>query len=615
MDQTVDDRTAGLDPEDLDPSELTDEELEAAWNGIPWIPNVEEIDEDFFEAYAPPPPVQELHSLLPTQFAEFAFKMPSEEGTGYESFSFEGRRHMQRIYNTPRKRLFLCCGRQVEKSTLLGNILLTLSCLVPGHRSLYVSPSATQTKTFSNDRVKDPIETSPVLKGFTSRALSLNIFEKQFVNRSKITLRYAFLNADRTRGIPAWALALDELQDFISDNIPVIEQCTSHAPEKFRRFIYSGTPKGLDNPMEYYWSATDSLGRPMSTQTEWCVPCDSCGSKAGAGRYWNILGEKNIQPKGLSCEACGKLINPQHPDATWAPQHKDGIFEGYRIPQLMVPWRKWDEILLDYTRYTRDRFYNEVLGLSFDSGIRPLTTTEIKSHCVPEVSMNPTVIEALRKSVLGQQVYMGVDWGADGSSFTVVSLGMYVGTKFRVFWIHRFTGEDEDPDLQVEKIIKIAHAWQVRVIGVDYGAGFVQNNTLIKKFGPQRVVKFQYAARLNAKIARNSKTGRYAVHRSEVMSDIISAIKRGHFQFPRWEEFQVPYAQDMLNIYTEYNNTLRMIVYQHRPDRPDDSFHSMAFCFLGSMLVRPRPDIITPKKELPGQGPQWGGLGGTVYQG
>jgi hypothetical protein len=82
------------------------------------------------------------------------------------------------------------------------------------------------------------------------------------------------------------------------------------------------------------------------------------------------------------------------------------------------------------------------------------------------------------------------------------------------------------------------------------------------------------------------------------MSDIFNAIKRRRdCEFPRWEEFEDPHANDMLNIYSESNNMLRMIQYKHAQDKPDDSFHSFLYCWLVSMLEVPRPDIIRPSQE------------------
>jgi hypothetical protein len=597
---------------DDEENELTDEELKRAINGVPWCPEPAPYD-NFLSIESKKAELPEVVGVLPSQFTEFAFRMPNLHPTPnsptHLPFSFDGRRHMRRCYDTPARRLLLVAARQVEKSTLLGNISLGYSCIISSFKSLYVSPTSVQTKTFSNDRLKEPIETSDILKKFTTRALSQNIFEKQFVNRSKITLRHAFLNADRCRGIPAYMLLLDEIQDILTDNIPVIEQCTSHAPEQWKRFVYAGTPKSLDNTIEYYRAN-------LSTQGEWVVPCDAHGGEGG--RYWNVLGEKNIGKEGLICEKCGKLIDPRHVDAQWATMvawdESHAPFESYRITQLMVPWKSWKEVLLDYQRYPRDKFYNEVLGISYDSGLRPLTSGHIKDNCREDILMSE--MEKYHPLSFAQQVYAGIDWGTGEHSYTVLSLGTYIDMKFRIFYMHRFEGEDTDPVPQMEKILELIRHFNVRVIGADYGGGFDRNDALTRAFGPQRLQKYQYMARAKKKVEWDGKLRRWKVHRTEVMSDIFNAIKRGRvFEFPRWDEFKEPCAQDMLNIFSEYNNQLMMIQYKHTLDKPDDCFHSLLYCFLASMIVQPRPDVIAPVREAPTTGPLWSSYTGPTNQG
>jgi hypothetical protein len=556
-------------------------------------------------------------SVTPSEFTEFAFRMPNtniqkETDPTHVPFSFNGRRHMKRIYDTPAKRIHLMCGRQVEKSTALGNLAVAYSCMVPGYRTLYVSPSATQTKTFSVDRLKEPLETSDVLKGFTTTLLQQNVFEKQFVNRSKITLRYAFLNADRIRGISAWRLCIDEIQDILSDNIPVIEQAVSHADDKWKSFIYAGTPKGLDNSIEYYRSGTSKDGTPMSTMGEWVVPCDHHGGETG--RYWNILGEANIQKKGLSCEKCHKLIDPAHPDAQWAMLQSKGIFESYRIPQLMVPWRSWQEIMLDYTRYDRARFHNEVLGISYDSGLRPLTRQQLVECCTGGSMLSHSLAKYKALSA-GQPVFAGIDWGTGENTYTVLVLGTYIGNRFRIFYAHRFTGEDVNPEPQLAKISQMLQYFNVLLVGVDYGGGFHPNDYLTRLFGPKRIWKYQYLPRGKKKLYFHPGFRRYMAVRTEVMSDLFNAVKRKQIEFPNWDEFEDPHGTDFLNIFAKYNNTLRMLQYDHRPDRPDDTMHAVLYCFLASMLKFPRPDIIAPNRELPGVGPLRSTWSGPTNQG
>lgn len=934
--------------------------LESSVLGVTWQPPESTI-KDFHDLFQEEVERVELANLTLSEFTEVAFRMPRSDGVpGFENFSFEGRRHMRQIYDTPARRIHLMCARQVEKSTYLGNRALAYSSLIPSFLTLYVSPTSTQTKTFSNDRIRQPIATSDILRSFTNSMLSQNVFEKRFVNFSTITLRNAFLNADRTRGIAAWMLLLDEFQDLLSDNIPIIEQCTSHAPEKWKQYCYAGTPKSLDNNIEYYRSGF-AQGRPMSNQGEWVVPCHRHGGDTG--KWWNILGEKHIGKKGLICEKCGELINPQDSAAQWASLVSGGVFESYRIPQLMVPWKAWDEILLDYARYPRDKFYNEVLGLSYDSGMRPLNMGQVRECCDEKVTMHPDYLEQFKTQ--DNPIFAGIDWGchdeetriltergfvffrdlhdddrvaqwdpdtrkmtfvvpkvrtvrewhkqllhfktrggldlmvtdthrmrvgtsqgerwvtesagevaarggnvhfvghvgwdgqeramftlpglpvslgyrgsedrsfkmedwlellgyliteggvcydkgrpscvkmsqretvnhetylkmqacldrmnipftafpnpetgdvnwtikgkqfwkwyadnigtspdtkrlpreflelsknqlrilfqalvdgdgytdpregctggafystskglcedfqeicirlglrcvvrlhkpAEGNrktcwralwsegrdyqfntpsssvekvnyngkvyccavpsgyivterngcvsyqgntgenSYTVLTLGTYVASKFTVIYAHRFTGTELDPETQLKMIEELLSEFKVLVIGTDYGGGFHQNDFLMRKFGPLRLAKFQYMAKCRRKVEFEPKLRRYKVFRTEVMSDIFNAIKRKQLAFPRWVEFKEPYAQDMCNIFSEYNETLRMTQYSHRQDRPDDTFHSVLYCFLASMIRHPRPDIIAPLREDQNRGPLNAGYNGPLFQG
>lgn len=577
---------------------LTDAEMAAAARGQAWCPEPAPVEDWVTVQLAQESAPKVPPSITPSQFTGYAFRMPTT--TGWEHFSFDGRRHLYQPYDTPRRRVLMMCARQVEKSTMLGNKALSYAILIPNYKVLYVSPSATQTKTFSNDRIKDPIETSPVLKMFTTYQLSQNVFEKQFINRSKITLRYAFLNPDRVRGIPAHCLLLDELQDILKDNIPVIEACLSHSPEEFKRYIYSGTPKSLDNIIEDHWAN-------RSTQNQWVVPCDACNR-------WNVLGEKNIGKTGLICERCGRRINPMHPRAQWARMVDDAPFEGFRVPQLMVPWLDWQELLYNYEHHPRAKFYNEVLGVSFDSGIRPLTMQDVKDNCNADIFMSD--VDKYVNLSWGREVFAGIDWGTGENSYTVLSLGTYINNKFRIFYIHRFIGADTEPDVQMEKISEQLKAFNIRIIGADYGGGFYQNNYLLKRFGPERLQRYQYAGALKAKVKWEAGLGRWMVHRSAVMSDVINAIRsRKVFEFPRWREFKDPYGQDMLNIYSEYNEARRVIVYDHSPGKTDDAFHSVLYCFLASMLVRPRPDIIAPVREEQHEGALWSTYTGPTNQG
>jgi hypothetical protein len=451
---------------------------------------------------------------------------------------------------------------------------------------------------FSRDRIKEPMEISPVLRYFSNSKLLANVLEKKLTNQSQITLRFAFLNADRVRGIPADYINIDEFQDILLENVPVIEECASHSAHKM--FTYSGTPKSLDNAIEHYWSR-------FSTQNEWAVPCRRHGTpKKPSSWHWNILDEENIGSKGLICDKCGELIDAKDPKCKWVslnPEPKvEKPFEGYRLPQLMVPWIEWADIKDKQRKYSRAKFYNEVLGRSYDAGTRPLTRRDMQRNANPDLSMQ--YYRDVIKWVQQHPVFMGIDWGTGEGTFTVVTLAGYLPfdpTKFTYFYMKRFEGIESEPRVQLEQIKQLVHDFNVRYIGVDYGGGFWPNDELVREFGADKIKKYQWVGQVKKKVVFEPRLGvpRFLCHRTEVMSDIFNAIKRADvFRYPRWEEFEDPYAMDFLNIHSEYNERLRMNVYKHAPGNPDDTFHASVYTFLASFFYKTRADIILPEKSI-----------------
>lgn len=411
------------------------------------------------------------------------------------------------------------------------------------------------------------------------------------------------------RGIPADCISLDEIQDILTDNIPVIEECASHSTltiggEVHRGgiFMYSGTPKSLDNTLEKYWSE-------QSTQNEWVVPCHRHSIQTPGGPvtkiYWNILTEDHIGKDSLVCEKCNKPIYPMDPDSKWVSMNAKILksetikkpFEGFHVSQLMVPWIKHNDILQKQATYSRDKFYNEVLGESYDSGTRPLTRQDVIENCDERLLLTPEYQEHLLK-FLGAAfpVYAGIDWsGGSSGSYTVLSLGAYMGdSRFTIFYVHRFEGKESEPQIQIEEISRLINKFRVQLIGCDYGGGFWPNDELTRRFGFQRIPKYQYA-QISTKVMWQDGLKRFLVHRTEVMSDVFNAIKRRNiFRFPNWEQFQSPFGEDCLNIFSEYNEQIRQNVYKKSPNCTDDTFHSIVLCFLASMIRNPRPDIVAP---------------------
>jgi hypothetical protein len=534
-------------------------------------------------------------SITPSQFAEKTIRIPV--AGGIVDFSFDGYEFFRPIYDTPSKNTLIKAGRQVGKSTTVANIALSRTSPIPNFRTLVVHPSAMQSKTFSEDRLKLPIAVSPYLRSLYPTT-SQSVFHKRCVLRSDIMLRYAFLSASRIRGIPADMVIIDEFQDILREHIPIIEQVCFHSPYKF--YFYTGTPLTEENTIETYWEK-------YSTQNEWVVPCRHHGTpKDKSSWHWNILGMKNIGKEHLICEKCGEQIKASDPDSQWVmlqdPKGREDkvTFEGYRIPQLLMHFmedsKNWQELLRKKAQYPINQFYNEVLGLPYSSGISPISRSQLIEACNPDVKLS-NFEEWVAKT--NGMIYLGVDWtGGTDNSYTVMVLGGYVPPSpvFQIFWIYRFTGEEADPEIFMERIIEVVKYFQIKHIGSDYGGGLHPNNRLLKEFGLSRVHMYQYLGRQRTgKLYQAKAMPQWYVSRSEVMTDMFTALKAGLIRLPCWEEMEPTFAEDFLAIRSAYNYTLKYTQYDKVSDRPDDAFHAALYCFLASQYDRPRPDIILPR--------------------
>lgn len=481
--------------------------------------------------------------------------------------SLAGRNYILPIYDHGYRNIILKCGRQVEKSSTIRFVMLLRSIFLNHHRSLYVSPSQSQTSDFAKELTKI-VDTSPFIHdNFTSTALVNQTLERQFTNGSTIKLRAAHHHADRCRGIAAKDLYIDEIQDMRHANIAVIEECQSHYQDISRR-VYSGTPKTFNNPIELTWKD--------STQCEWMVRCHGCNT-------FNNLGIENIGKLGIICSKCGHRLNPQ--EGIWAIQKRDALFWGFRISQLMVPFSSWDKILEKYERFSPALFHNEVLGLSFDSAEVPFTEKILQDACVPDMPMIVGRIPA----VSGYNLVMGVDWGTseESKSKTVVTVGYWQTPEvFQVIYVKKFGEREKDPIHQTNEIARIFGLFSCVLVAVDWGFGHVQNKMLRQKIGQERVAVVYYSHNQKKHVAWNKKGHMFVVNKPKFISDLAADVKLKKTRFFKWQDFLAADApQDFLNEYIEYNESTRNMQYDHKPGFPDDALHSCAYArFAGKIF-------------------------------
>lgn len=126
-------------------------------------------------------------------------------------FSLKDYFPFQPAYRThlPREILFIT-GRQVSKSTTLAGQGIASSAAIPYLTTLYVTPLFEQVRRFSQNYVRPLIDDSPVKRLLQASGSTANVLQRSFLNGAMMQFSYAFLDAERTRGISAGRRVVDE---------------------------------------------------------------------------------------------------------------------------------------------------------------------------------------------------------------------------------------------------------------------------------------------------------------------------------------------------------------------------------------------------------------------
>jgi hypothetical protein len=418
------------------------------------------------------------------------------------------------IYDKPRNKLLLMTSRQSTKTTYLRNVATIRALLRRGNSAIYIAPTMTQVNDFSCKKLDNIFAYNKGLKGFfVDNTCTWNVGLKEFKvggGRSTITLRSTggAQGASRVRGNTANDILLDEFQDLLEEDLPVIEECAATfdgqdgRPHAF--YVYTGTPLSNQNIIQKQFN--------LSRKWQWHMQCPHCS--IGTGKYrkkkedfnkreirkygWNDpIGMGHVDPKRpfLFCQHCGKNMNvppgmPDHvripPWGQWSAHNPKGRFDGYRVVRMMMPWARWrtnnnDGILDRLEIWPERRFANEVMGISFDSGTQPISEKQIRDICDSyTLPRNDYEAEQVAAAHQGYLKFAGLDWamqatGDDTASYTIIGVFALVNDRLKLIYAHRFVGlGSNDPDYVMARIQWVMKTFGVKRLGVDYGALNVQ---------------------------------------------------------------------------------------------------------------------------------------------
>lgn len=459
---------------------------------------------------------------------------------------------LEPFFNTHLSRkIILKAGRQIGKSTVLAAQGVSSAVTIPFFNTLYVTPLYEMIRRFSHNYVRGFIEQSPVKQLFVKQSSSQNVLQRQFLNNSNMYFSFAFLDADRTRGLNTDRCSFDEVQDMDSTFIPIIRE-TMSGSENWGLEQFCGTPKSLDNTLEQLWQ--------RSSMGEWCVPCASC-------KYLNVprtshdlvdmLGpwHSNISDEvpGTICAKCGRVILPQN--GFWVHEHPERLedFAGYHLPQCIFPMHyanidKWSILKgkQDGAYNTPTNvFFNEVLGESYDTGSRLLTQTELQAAACLHPNEEDIAMQTIGRYDLR---ILSIDWGGsseDSLSFTAYAVVCWKTDGSGIDVIYGFRSlTPNDHQREARIAIDIVKKFRCHYIAHDYGgAGQFREKYIVDAGWPvDRLIPIQYVRAGTQGMMRFLPASdlhprnRYSLDKSRSLVLTCHAVKNKHIRFFAWDD-------------------------------------------------------------------------------
>jgi len=355
------------------------------------------------------------------------------------------------------------------------------------------------------------------------------------------------------------AVVCGNCQDLLPDIIPVANETYSRSLYKWNMF--SGTPKTSTTTLARLWQE--------STKNEWMSKCTAMGCKR-----WNRLDQENLGDHGVICRYCGKDLDTRQ--GTWVTTgDPNAIHQGFRVSVLMfasAPWVDWQRDITDYRKqHSEGVFFNEKLGLEYDSGAKPVTLDEVKACCT-----GGPMLQQLDAITGSKPTYMGIDYGPTNSkrSNTVMTVLQNDGPKLKVVYAKKYLGPEADYGHIHDDIPRQFSKWRSLLIGADYGLGEAPNAEIRKRLSFEKVIAYQHVANQKDRSMWNTKMPAFTLNRTQVMTEFFQMIKHRQIIFPRWEDFQ-PFGEDIMNINVDYDEERGKVRYTNSD--PDDFFQALIY--------------------------------------
>lgn len=538
-------------------------------------------------------------------------------------FSLERYAPFREFYNThlPTQTVWKT-GRQVSKTTNQGGQGAIQAVMIPGFNTLFVAPHPEQVERLSRLHVRRFLEESPIRLLAWGKGCRKKLSHISLVNGSNLYFVNILTDPGRSRGYSVDKIAIDEVQDFNIDFLPIIAS-TSDASD-WRLFQFTGTPLTMDNTIEQLWQD--------SSQAEWVIKCEACGRYNIPSLEFHLndmLGPEHpdyskIGPgqAGIICYHCEKQLNPRN--GFWEhkyPSRKE-TFPGYHVPQIVLPMHCENPINWSIIQSKRrggfktqiHQFYNEICGESYDFGAKLITDTDLRAAAV----LHENKLEEAEKVVNDYvMTVMGIDWGGGGEemdSLTTIAVAgltptgkVHVIYGWRSFYPHNY-------DYEHKQIVEIASRLRVTYFAHDFlNLGAIREHYL-RQWGipADKFIPFTYSGNLTTKHfvsykQANPRTGQRAYYLLDKTRSIISTcemIKTGFIQFFAYDYKGSEHPgllRDFLSLVVEDRSDnprshMGILIMRNKNYGPDDFVHAVNFAVTSLHEIHKSwPNVVAAK--------------------
>lgn len=376
-----------------------------------------------------------------------------------EKWSFKGHEYQIAIACDTACSVATMKSSQVGVSQLFANVALALVALHPGETFIYVLPTTSFARRFTNSRLNPIIESSPLLKGMVDK--SADSTELKRIGNSFLFVVGA-QKQSQAISIPARGVIIDE-KDFASPTVLTTfrSRLTHTAPEDRVQVAFSTpTVPGLGISRDYDEGCGFVYMCLHEVCNQWTIldPIFDIQIPGFDGSLltWSKqdLADPRIKPKDawVKCQCCGKPVsreNLTNPDKrAWVAKRPGVEKHSYYVSPLDAAASSSPiDIVESVDNYNRqDDYLNFGLGVPFQSSENSITSEAIENSC-SGVQIRPS------KNCL-YSTGLGMDVGKT-SHLTVMKPE---GNKYRVVWAEklkqkiRADGQDETTEMAVQRI-------------------------------------------------------------------------------------------------------------------------------------------------------------------